>query len=122
MYGHCTPQEHLSRRALLKGCFATAAGGALLNWGNLFQTPAHAQELRKKHKSCILLFMNGGASQFETFDMKVGRVTGGPLRPISTNLAGVQVCELLPNISRRMDKLCVVRCTPRRSTTRKAST
>jgi hypothetical protein len=53
--------------------------------------------------------MNGGASQFETFDMKVGRPTGGPFRPISTNLSGVQVCEMLPKISQKMDKLAVVR-------------
>lgn len=97
------------RGELLKGCVATAAGGTLMNWGDLFRSPTHAAEVRKQHKSCILLFMNGGASQFETFDMKVGRTTGGPFRPISTNLPGTQVCELLPNISQRMDKLSVIR-------------
>jgi hypothetical protein len=53
--------------------------------------------------------MNGGASQFETFDMKVGTPTGGPLRPISTNVPGTQICELMPNIAQQMDKLCVIR-------------
>src|SRR5690606_14378723 len=60
-------------------------------------------------KRCILLWMNGGASQFETFDMKPGRPTGGPFRPISTRLPGVQVCELLPKISQQIDKLAVIR-------------
>jgi hypothetical protein len=53
--------------------------------------------------------MNGGASQFETFDMKVGTSTGGPFRPISTNVPGTQICEMLPHISKQMDKLCVIR-------------
>jgi hypothetical protein len=109
MNGYCIPQQHLTRRALLKGCVATASGATLMNWGDLLRSPARAAEVRKQHKSCILLFMNGGASQFETFDMKVGRSVGGPFRPINTNLPGVQVCELLPNIAQRMDKLCVIR-------------
>ena len=53
--------------------------------------------------------MNGGASQFETFDMKPGRPTGGPFRPISTNVAGTQVCELMPKMAQQMDKIAVIR-------------
>jgi len=109
MESRCPRQEHLSRRALLKGVCATTAGGAVMNWGGLFGSLARADEVRKAGKRCILLWMNGGASQFETFDMKVGRPTGGPFRPISTNVAGTQVCELLPNIAQQMDKLCVIR-------------
>ena len=105
----CTPHEHLSRRALLKGTLATTAGGVVMNWGGLVGVPAFADEVRKQQKHCILLWMNGGASQFETFDMKVGRPTGGVFRPIDTNLPGVQVCELMPKIARQMDQLAVIR-------------
>lgn len=105
----CPTHEHFSRRSLLKGLFATTAGGALMNWGSLFASPARAEEVAKNHKRCILLWMNGGASQFETFDMKVGTPTGGPMRPISTNVPGTQICEMLPHISKQMDKLCVIR-------------
>jgi hypothetical protein len=105
----CARGEHLSRRALLKGVCATSAGAALLNWGHLFGSRAFAAEVEKKQKRCILLWMNGGASQFETFDMKVGRPTGGLFRPISTNVPGTQICELLPQMARQMDKLTVVR-------------
>jgi len=105
----CPPGEHLSRRSLLKGCLATASGAAVMNWGSLFSSASAADELKKRHKRCILLFMNGGASQFETFDMKVGRDTGGPFRPIKTNVAGTEVCELLPKMSQQMDKLTVIR-------------
>lgn len=103
------PTSHLSRRALLKGLLLTAGGGAVMNWGSLTGLPALAEEVKRKRKHCILLWMNGGASQFETFDMKPGRETGGLFRPISTNVAGTQVCELMPKMSRMMDKIAVIR-------------
>jgi hypothetical protein len=105
---NCHSTEHLSRRALLKGTLA-AGGGLVMNWGGLANTAAFADEVRKDHRHCILLWMNGGASQFETFDMKPGRRTGGLFRPISTNLPGVQICELMPKIAQQMDKLAVIR-------------
>jgi hypothetical protein len=109
MQSNCPRHEHLSRRSLLKGCVATTAGGTLMNWGGLFHSLALADDVQKKQKHCILLWMNGGASQFETFDMKVGRPVGGPARPISTNVAGTQICEWMPTIAKHMDKLCVIR-------------
>ena len=50
-----------------------------------------------------------GSSQFETFDMKPESRYGGLFRPISTNVSGTHVCELMPKISQMMDKLCVIR-------------
>lgn len=105
----CVPAEHLSRRALLKGTLGTAAGGVVMNWGGLTETAAYADEAKRQQKHCILLWMNGGASQFETFDMKVGRPTGGLFRPINTNLPGAEICELMPKIAQQMDKLAVIR-------------
>ena len=101
--------DHLSRRALLKGALATGSGAAVLNFGHLFSSQAIGQDVRREQKRCILLWMNGGCSQFETFDMKPGRKTGGPFLPISTNLPGVQICELLPRMAQKMDKLTVIR-------------
>lgn len=103
------PIGHLSRRALLKGSLATSAGAAVMNWGGLTQTAALADEVKKRKKHCILLWMNGGASQFETFDMKPGRPTGGLFRPISSNVAGTQVCELMPKMAQQMDQIAVIR-------------
>lgn len=105
----CSPHEHLSRRLLLKGSLTTAAGGALMNWGGLFNSDAMADEVKKQGKRCILIWLQGGCSQFETFDMKVGRPTGGPFREISTNVAGARVCELMPRIAQKMDKLTIIR-------------
>lgn len=105
----CPAYEHVNRRALLKGTLATASGVPLMNWGNLFQSDALAEEAKSRNKHCILIWLNGGCSQFETFDMKVGRPTGGPFREISTNVPGTRVCELMPRIAQRMDKLTVIR-------------
>ncbi len=105
----CQPGEHLSRRMLLKGSLASAAGSSVLNWGGLAHSADSAEQTRRSSKRCILLWMNGGASQFETFDMKPQSRFGGPFRPISTNVAGTQVCELMPKMAQQMDKLCVIR-------------
>jgi hypothetical protein len=105
----CSPSQHLSRRALMKGALATAAGGAVMNWGGLAGSSALAAEARKNKTHCILLWMNGGASQIETFDMKPGRPTGGPYRPVDSNVPGIRVCELMPHMAKQMDKVAVIR-------------
>jgi uncharacterized protein (DUF1501 family) len=58
-----------------------------------------------KAKSCILLWLEGGPAQMDTWDPK----TNSNFRPISTNVAGVQVSELLPKLAKRMDKLALIR-------------
>ena len=115
-HGRCVSQtadrhtgEHVSRRSMLKGSLATASGASLMNWGGLFQSDALAEQVRRDGKRCILIWLNGGCSQFETFDMKVGRPTGGLYREISTNLPGTRICELMPKMAQRMDKLTVIR-------------
>ena len=70
----CVTQEHVSRRSLMKGLLASSAG-VVMNWGGLTGLNAIADEVKRQQKHCILLWMNGGASQFETFDMKPGRPT-----------------------------------------------
>ena len=60
-------------------------------------------------KSCIVLFAHGGPSQFETFDPKPGRRTGGEFGSIRTKIAGVHFSELLPQLARRADRLAVLR-------------
>jgi hypothetical protein len=102
-------QSHLSRRAFLKGAAVTGTGLVLPNWGGLAHAKSAAEEVAKNKKRCILLWMNGGASQIDTFDMKPGRVTGGPFRPIPSKVTGLQVCEYLPKMGAIADKLAVIR-------------
>ncbi|MFO0805908.1 MAG: DUF1501 domain-containing protein [Gemmataceae bacterium] len=58
----------------------------------------------------ILLWMGGGASNIDTFDMKPDAPAEirGEFKPVATNLPGVRVCEHLPLMSRRMDKVCTL--------------
>src|SRR5438876_10257510 len=103
-----TAQAHLSRRAFLKGALVTG-GAAVANWGGLFHSQTIAAQTTRQQKRCILLWMNGGASQIDTFDMKPGRPTGGPFRPIQSKVTGLQVCEYLPKMAQLADKLAVIR-------------
>lgn len=80
-----------------------------MNWGHLFNSQAHAAEVAKDAKHCILLWLNGGCSQFETLDMKIGRPTGGMFRDIKTNVPGFHICELMPKMAQKMDKVSVIR-------------
>ena len=62
-------------------------------------------------KRCILVFLNGGPSQLDTWDMKPGAAAEvrGELRPISTNVAGIHVSELLPHMAKIADRYKIVR-------------
>jgi hypothetical protein len=105
----CKPAEHLCRRAFLKGTLTTASGLAVANWGGLFNSQTIAAEARKQGKHCILLWMAGGASHMDTFDMKPGAPQQGPFRPIASRVTGIQVCEYLPKIAQQADKLAIIR-------------
>jgi len=62
---------------------------------------------RRRH--CILLWMNGGPSQTDTFDMKPTHVNGGPFKEISTAAPGLRFSEHLPGLAQHADNLAVVR-------------
>ena len=70
---------------------------------------ANASDLKKRHKSAILLWMGGGPSTIDLWDLKPGSPTGGPFKPINTNADGIQICEHLPLLAKNMDKLSIVR-------------
>ncbi|MBX6314558.1 MAG: DUF1501 domain-containing protein [Isosphaeraceae bacterium] len=62
-------------------------------------------------KAMILVFTTGGLSHLDTLDMKPEAPEGirGEFRPIATKVPGLQVCEHLPGLAARADKLAVVR-------------
>ena len=60
-------------------------------------------------KSMIVLWLQGGPSQLETFDPHPGTSIGGPTKGIETSLPGVQFAEHLPRLAERADRLTVVR-------------
>ena len=65
--------------------------------------------MKKQSKRVILLWLAGGASQLETFDPKPGAATGGPFRAIQTNVPGIAISELMPQMAKRMNHTCIIR-------------
>jgi hypothetical protein len=63
----------------------------------------------QRRRSCILLWMNGGPSQMDTFDLKPGHANGGPFRAIPTTAPGVRISEHLPRVARNMQDLALIR-------------
>lgn len=68
----------------------------------------HADDMKKRRKSAILLWMGGGPSTIDLWDLKPGTNTGGPFRPISTT-GDLQICEHLPMMAKQMKHMAVVR-------------
>ena len=59
-------------------------------------------------KQLIYLYMEGGMSHLDTFDLKTGHDNQGSTRPINTNVDGIRVSSHLPNLAKHADKLCIV--------------
>jgi uncharacterized protein (DUF1501 family) len=64
-----------------------------------------------KDVNVILLFLVGGPSQLDTWDMKPGAPSSirGPYKPIKTNVPGVEISEIFPRMARHADKWSLVR-------------
>src|SRR3954452_7842827 len=69
---------------------------------------AHAAEIKKNHKAAIMLWMSGGPSTIDIWDLKPGAPTGGEFKPIST-AGDVQISEHMPLTAKVFDKLSIVR-------------
>src|SRR6185436_9905496 len=85
-----------SRREFLR------VGGLTLGGLNLPSLLAHAPSVKKKAKSCILIFMDGGPSHLELWDLKPDAPVEvrGEFKPIRSSVPGVTVGELLPLLSK----------------------
>lgn len=86
---------------------STIIGSSVTNFTNSIL--ANAAEMKKNTKSVILLWMGGGPSTIDLWDLKPNTPTGGPFKPISTSADGVQICEHLPLLSQQMHHLSIVR-------------
>ena len=66
---------------------------------------------RDKDMNCILLFLVGGPSQLDTWDMKpdTPEEIRGPFRPIATKVPGIEVSEIFPKMATVMDRVALVR-------------
>jgi uncharacterized protein (DUF1501 family) len=69
---------------------------------------AHAQDLQRRGKAAILLWMGGGPSTIDLWDLKPGLPTGGPFRAIRTT-GDAEICEHLPMVAQQMQHMSIVR-------------
>src|SRR4029077_19952583 len=96
----------VTRRNMLKASLAGLAG---LSVPRLLQSRAEASA--PSGKSVILLWMTGGPSHIDTWDVKPDRPleNRGPFGTIATRLPGIRVCEHLPKQAAMLDRLTLIR-------------
>ena len=112
MFTFRTPgsQSKLSRRDLLQVGGLAFAGLTLADVLRL-QAASPATSGSRRGKSVIMIWLRGGASHIDSYDMKPNapQEIRGEFNPIRTNVPGVQVCEYLPRHAQIMDKLAILR-------------
>jgi hypothetical protein len=96
----------LSRREWLRLSAAGVLGCSLSGW---LERLAAAADGSPRKRSCILLWMNGGPSQMDTFDLKPGHANGGPFKEIATSVPGMKFSEHLPKLAKKAKHLALVR-------------
>jgi hypothetical protein len=100
--------QGLTRRTFLQAGTCSALG---LNWADQLRAQANRPMPAAKVKSVILLWLWGGPSHLDTWDMKPSSPVEyrGPFTPIATKVPGIQVCELFPKIATLTDTFTIVR-------------
>ncbi len=99
--------QRVSRRAFLQAGASSVLGLSLADWLRARAASNPAGKVR----SVILLWLWGGPSHLDTWDMKPDAPIEyrGPFLPIATNVPGVRVCELFPKIAKLADQFAVIR-------------
>jgi hypothetical protein len=100
--------DGVSRRDFLR-LGALGVGGLTL--ADLWRRQAVAASTPKPGKSVIMVFLHGGPSHLDMYDMKPQAPVEfrGEFRPIRSNVPGIDVCELMPRQAQLMDKLAILR-------------
>lgn len=104
-------QPQVSRRELLRVGGLSLLGLSLPDLLHARESAPSNGSTFGRAKNVIFLYLAGGPPQHETFDPKPDAPAEirGPFNPISTNVPGIQICELLPRIAHHADKLAIVR-------------
>lgn len=97
-----------TRRELLRAGMLSAIG---VNLADVLRIEAAEVERKAPAKSVILLWLWGGPSHLDSFDMKPKAPIEyrGPYSSIASNVPGFDVCELLPQLAKRANKYSVIR-------------
>ena len=95
------------RRALLRNFGVGLLGSSCASW--LPSVAAQVAQDPRRRRHCILLWMSGGPSQTDTFDMKPGHTNGGEFKELQTNVPGLRFSEHLPKLAAQANRLAIVR-------------
>jgi hypothetical protein len=98
-----------SRRRFLQLSAAGVGTAAMSGWMKVLADNAKPGAIAKKHKSCILLWMDGGPSHKDTFDLKPDSKGAGEFKPIKTSATGIEISEHLPKVAGIMNHGVLVR-------------
>ncbi|MFN4257896.1 MAG: DUF1501 domain-containing protein [Gemmataceae bacterium] len=106
---HLHINDKLSRRRFLRVSTAGAAACSMSGW--LSTLAARAAEVGPRSKRCILLWMTGGPSHIDTFDLKPDAPLDvrGEFKPIATSVPGIQISEHFPQFSQLMRHAAIIR-------------
>jgi hypothetical protein len=102
--------DGISRRGFLRiGALGVGAGALTLS--DIFRAEAQAGATSARHKAVINIFLGGGPSHQDMWDIKTEapKEIRGEFKPIATNVTGIQIGEVFPHIAARMDKCVVIR-------------
>ncbi len=99
-------RDLLTRRDWLRTSTVGAVGFSMSGWLRAIAADAVG---KKPKRACILLWMNGGPSQMDTFDLKPGHANGGSFKEMATAVPGIKISEHLPKIAAQMKHLCLLR-------------
>jgi uncharacterized protein (DUF1501 family) len=97
----------VGRRDFLKQSAALGLAAGAFSWTDVIA--AQADELRSRGMACILLWMQGAPSQFETWTPLAGHANGGETKAIPTSVAGIEVADNLPYCAKAMNDLAIIR-------------
>jgi hypothetical protein len=98
----------VTRREVLKLSAAGLVGGSISGWLDLLAGHATTQ---RGHKSCILLWMDGGPSHLDTFDPKADAPAQirGEFQSIASSVPGVRLCEKFPRFAALLEHAALLR-------------
>jgi len=102
----CEGFQRFTRRSLVKSS-ALVAGGLWLT--QLAERLAIAGEKSTQPKSLLMIWLQGGPSQLETFDPHAGTRIGGDIKAISTSLKGIELADTMPATAEQLHHACLVR-------------
>jgi hypothetical protein len=99
----------LERRDMLRrmGLGLGLVGSSGASWVPALAAKIADDPRRRRH--CIVLWMSGGPSQTDTFDMKPGHAHGGAFKEVATRVPGLRFSEHLPKLGKQADRLAIIR-------------